>query len=245
MERKQAFKKAKNLINKAASLYGLRDYTLDNYIDFPLGLGMAKLYKGKKMDITENMAVCGIKAKKDRSLTIKLKLEVQNFTDEEIQQVINSVMRILNASVTPKANDIVLENSDVKQGRLNAIGKTNNACIYLLERMAKEIIDRVEKDNLSEILQGLSSRVLSYLTIVIRRYMISQDMDIIMERKREGAISEYEESLISNCAKYKTLFKSIVTMLEDRGLNQIEDHLNKIDKDVSHYVHSGYINLFK
>ena len=247
MDRRQAFKQAKNLINKASILYSLRDYDLNDYINFPLGVTTAKIFKSKRMDIANKMAVAGVKAKMDRTLNIKLRLEVQRYNDEELQQIANSIMRIFSASVMKKAEDAISnDGADVKQKRINTIGKTNNACIFLLERIAREIImyRTLGKDNLT-ILDGLSSRMLSYLAIVVRRNMLLQGMDDILEKYSKGNLSQYEESFVDDTKNHQILLDALISRLKDRGQSQIDRQMEDCATEVAEYVNNGYSSLFK
>lgn len=248
MDRKQAFKKAKRLINMASVLFALRNYDLQDNIDFPLGVNMAKVFKGKMTDIaSNNMLVSGLKAKTDRSLYIKLKLEIQRCDNDEIQQLSNALMRIFSNLVIKRADEASLNlGKGVTQKNINNIAKTNNACIYLLEIISREIIMyRTLEDENSKIIDGLSSRMLSYLAIVIRRHMIAQGMDELCEKYNSGSMSEYEESLMAGVKRYQRLLDGVIGELRRRGLNRVEDKVKAADKDVSDYVNNGYVGLFK
>lgn len=246
MDRKQSFKKAKNLINKASALYGLRDYNLNDGIDFPLGMSMAKLYKGKKMDVLNNWAIGGVCAKRDRELNLDLKIKVQECDDEDIQQISNSIMRIFVVSITKKAQEIASgEKSNMKQSKINVIGRANNACVYLLEVASKEIVSRELKNKDSQILKGLSTRMLSYLTVVVKRRLILLDMDGLMERCKQETVSDYEQGLLDFGNTYYELLTRIVNVLKDRGVTNIEQQIKDCNKDVEEYVHNGYVSLFK
>ena len=100
------------------------------------------------------------------------------------------------------------------------------------------------KEN-SKIIDGLSSRMLSYLAIVIRRHMIAQGMDELCEKYNSGSMSEYEESLMAGVKRYQRLLDGVIGELRRRGLNRVEDKVKAADKDVSDYVNSGYVGLFK
>ena len=243
MDRKQAFKRAKSLIKGASVLYALRDYDLKNSINFPLGNGRAQIIKSKKKDIAQNFAVEALKAKKDRDLRVKLKLEIQRYNNEELQQVANCIMRIFRVSIVKKVNEAITD-EDKKMRQINAIGKTNNACIYLLEGCSKEILDRALGSDDYEILEGLSTRMLSYLTAVIRRYMISHNMDHIMDRYKSNQLSPYEEIFLTTINRHQSLLEQVIKLLKSRGVNQIEQQIKIAENDVKEFMHSGYSNLF-
>lgn len=232
----------------ASILFALRDYDLKDNIDFPLGVNMAKVFKGKIMDVANNnVMVVGIKAKMDRSLYIKLKLEIQRCDDEEIQQLANGLMRIFNNSVIKRDEEANFDlGKVVTQKNINNIAKTNNACVYLLETISKEIIMyRALQNENSKIIDGLSSRMLSYLAIVIRRNMIAQGMDKLCKKYNSCSISEYEESLMVDVKRYQRLLESVISELKHRGLNRVAQKVKAADKDVSEYVSNGYVGLFK
>ena len=244
MDRKEAFKKARSLINKASTLYALRNYVLEDGINFPLGEDVVQVFKGKKTDFANNVAITAFKTKADMDLQVKLKLEIRRYNDEEIQQVVNSVMRVFRVSVIKKAEEVLMDESKItKQRQINTIGKTNNACIYLLERLSKEILDRVIDNYDLQILNGLSSKVLTFLTIVIRRYMISQGMDKIAQRYADGSIGDYEKGLLDIVNKHQSLLQRIINILKDRGLSKIEQQIKNSDKHVEEYVSNGYTSL--
>ena len=232
----------------ASILFAFRDYDLKDNIDFPLGVNMAKVFKGKIMDVANNnVMVVGIKAKIDRSLYIKLKLEIQRCDDEEIQQLANGLMRLFNNSVIKRAEEANFDlGKVVTQKNINNIAKTNNACVYLLETISKEIIMyRALQNENSKIIDGLSSRMLSYLAIVIRRNMIAQGMDKLCEKYNSCSMSEYEESLMVDVKRYQRLLESVIDELKHRGLNRVAEKVKAADKDVSEYVSNGYVGLFK
>ena len=242
MDRKQAFKKARGLINKATILYGLRDYNLNDGVDFPLGDSIVQIIKSKEKDIVQNTVVGAFRAKKIRDLNIKLGIAIRELDNTEIQQVANCIMRIFKVSVVEKLNEVVAdEGQTAKQSRINTIGKTNNACIYL---SSKEIIKRALNQENYIIIEELSTRMLNYLTAVIRRGMISRGMDLELKRNELNQLDSYSDSSLKEANKYLKLLSKVKGLLKSRGTNQTEQQTKEADDSVKKFIQTGYSNIF-
>lgn len=245
MDRKKSFRKAKGLISRVSILYSLRDYNLDDVVDFPLGGDKAKIMNGKIKDVGRNIVVEALKAKTDRDLLIKLRLKVQGLEDEDIQQLANTVMRIIKISIPKKINEINSSKEEtVKQSTINKIGKINNSCIYLLETSCKEIVYRARKDLDSTILEGLSTRVLVYITSLIRRYMIYNSLDEVINKYNSGQLNDCSDGALSIANTCQSFLERVVGVIKSRGIEGIEEQIKESDKDVKEYVSKGYTRRF-
>lgn len=245
MDRKQAFKKARGLINKTTILYGLRDYDLNDGVDFPLGDSIVQIIKSKEKDIAQNTVVGAFRAKKIRDLNIKLGIAIRELDNTEIQQVANCIMRIFKVSVVEKLNEVVAdEDQTAKQSRINTIGKTNNACIFLLEKSSKEIIKRALNQENYAVIEELSTRMLNYLTAVIRRDMISRGMDQVLKRNELNQLDSYSDSSLKEANKYLKLLSKVKDLLKSRGTNQTEQQTKEVDDSVKKFIQTGYSNIF-
>ena len=243
MDRKQAFKKARSLINKASILYALRDYNLNDSINFPLGGDSAQIIKGQKKDC--GIIVEALKAKNDRELNIRVKSMVHMLRNDEIQQVANSVMRILRVSVTKKIGEInSIEDKALKQSTINKIGKTNNACIFILETSAKDIINRAKRFPDSEILEGLSTKMLLYVASLIRSYMIFKDLDVLLEESDLNKENNSYFGSLSAARECQSLLDRVINLLKGREVSSIEQRIKSFDEDIEEYVRGGHTRLF-